>query len=109
MDDATSVAERRRLFESDALTSTSIFVGRAGTLLSSIAERALPEVLEALEPLPDAFDRPRSRCCVRRSTSACREASLTALERAPELAVLALPDVVWRAPERSEELLLASK
>jgi len=35
------------------------------------------------------------------------EADLDALERAPGLAVLPLPDVVWRTPAR-QELLLAS-
>jgi hypothetical protein len=35
------------------------------------------------------------------------EADLVTLQRAPELAVLPLPDVVWRAPER-EAILLAS-
>ena len=54
--DHASPAERRRLFESNALTSTSILVGRAGTLME-LAARTLPEVLEALEPLDDALDR----------------------------------------------------
>jgi hypothetical protein len=36
------------------------------------------------------------------------QASLDPLEHAPELAVLALPDVVWRAPEREVLELLAS-
>ena len=55
--DTTSLAEQRRLFESGALISTLVFVGRAGTLLELAAE-ALPEVLEALEPLADAFGTP---------------------------------------------------
>jgi hypothetical protein len=36
------------------------------------------------------------------------ENDLAPLERAPDLAVLALPDVVWRAPEREAAPLLAS-
>ena len=107
VDDATP-AERRRLFDDNALTSTSILVGRAGTLLS-IAERALPEVLEALEPLQDAFDRPEESLLCEAVYECMPRASLASLERAPELAVLALPDVVWRAPDHDRiEQLLAS-
>jgi mannose-1-phosphate guanylyltransferase len=104
--DTTSLAEQRRLFESGALISTLVFVGRAGTLLELAAE-ALPEVLEALEPLADAFGTPEEPL-LREAVYECMpEADLDALERAPGLAVLPLPDVVWRAPAR-QELLLAS-
>ena len=103
VDDATP-AERRRLFDGNALTSTSIFIGRAGTLLS-LAERALPEVLEALEPLQDAFDRPEESLLCEAIYECMPRASLAPLERAPELAVLALPDIVWRTPEGIEQLL----
>lgn len=104
--DTTSIAEQRRLFESGALISTLVFVGRAGTLLELAAE-ALPEVLEALEPLADAFGTPEEPL-LREAVYECMpEADLDALERAPGLAVLPLPDVVWRAPAR-QELLLAS-
>jgi mannose-1-phosphate guanylyltransferase len=104
--DTTSLAERWRLFESGALISTRVFVGRAGTLLALAAD-ALPEVLEALEPLADAFGTPEEPL-LRDAVYECMpEVDLDALERAPGLAVLPLPDVVSRAPA-GEELLLAS-
>jgi len=104
--DAASPAERRRLFEGNALTSTLVFVGRAGTL-RALAARAVPEVLEALEPLEDAFDTAEESLLCEAVYECMPEAGLAGLQRAPELAVLPLPDVVWRTPER-EALLLAS-
>ena len=104
--DAASPSERRRLFESNALQSTLIFVGRAGTL-RALAARAVPEVLEALEPLEDAFDTAEESLLCEAVYECMPQAGLGGLERAPELAVLPLPDVVRRAPER-EALLLAS-
>jgi mannose-1-phosphate guanylyltransferase len=107
VDDA-SPAERRRLFDSHALMSTSIFVARAATLLA-LAERQLPEVLEALEPLEDVFGRPEESLLCEAIYECMPQAGLDLLERAPELAVLTLPDVVWRAPEPEGTLqLLAS-
>jgi mannose-1-phosphate guanylyltransferase len=106
VDDA-SPAERRRLFEAGGLTSTSIVVGRAGTL-RALAERALPDVVESLEPLEDAFDHPEESLLCEAVYECMPRASLAPLERAPELAVLALPDVVWRAPSRDTLELLAS-
>ena len=105
VDDA-SLPERRRLFESNALASTRVFVGRAGTL-RSLAARAIPEVLEALEPLEDAFDTAEESLLCEAVYECMPQANLGGLERDPSLAVLPLPDVVWRAPER-EALLLAS-
>lgn len=105
VDDA-SAAERRRLFEGNALASTSILVGRAGTL-RALAGRTLPEVLEALEPLEDVADRAEESLLCDAVYEYMPEADLAPLERARELAVLALPDVVWRAPDR-EALSLAS-
>jgi len=104
--DAASPVERRRLFEGNALTSTLVFVGRAGTL-RALAARAVPEVLEALEPLEDAFDTAEEPLLCEAVYECMPRAGLGGLERAPELAVLPLPDVVWRTPER-EALLLAS-
>ena len=106
VDDA-SPAERRRLFESRALVNTSIFVARAETLLS-LAGRALPEVREALEPLEEALDRPEESLLCEAVYECMPQVSLGALQRAPGLAVLALPDVVARAPERELLHLLAS-
>ena len=107
VDDA-SPAERRRLFDGHALMSTSIFVARAATLLA-LAERQLPEVLEALEPLEDVFGRPEESLLCEAIYECMPQADLDHLERAPELAVLALPDVAWRAPDREPTLqLLAS-
>jgi mannose-1-phosphate guanylyltransferase len=105
--DGASLAERRRLFEGNALTSTSIFVGRAGTLLA-LAGGALPEVLEALEPLEDVLDGAEESLLCDAVYECMPEADLAPLERAPELAVLALPDVVCRAPDRDVLCLLAS-
>ena len=106
VDDA-SPAERRRLFDGNALTSTSILVGRAGTLLA-LAGRTVPEVLEALEPLADALDRPEESLLCDAVYECMPENDLAPLERAPDLAVLALPDVVWCAPEREAAHPLAS-
>lgn len=106
VDDA-SPAERRRLLDSHALVSTSILVARVQTLLA-VAERTLPEVREALEPLEDAFDLPEESLLAEAIYESMPQASLDPLEHAPELAVLALPDVVWRAPEREALELLAS-
>jgi mannose-1-phosphate guanylyltransferase len=105
--DGVSPAERRRLFDDGALTSTSIFVGRAGTL-RALAERVLPDVLEALEPLQDAFDRPEETLLCEAVYECMPRVGLDPLERAPGLAVLALPDVVSRAPDRDTPELLAS-
>jgi mannose-1-phosphate guanylyltransferase len=105
VDDA-SPAERRRLFDASALTSTAIFVGRAGTLLA-LAERTLGDVLEALEPLAGVFGRPEEPLLCEAVYECMPRAGLAAFERSPELAVLALPDVVWHAPE-PEALQLAS-
>ncbi len=104
--DGASAAEQRRLFDAGGLTSTSILVGRAGGL-RALAARELPEVLEALEPLEGAFDRPEESLLGEAVYESMPQASLAPLERAPGLAVLALPDAVWGAPER-EALLLAS-
>jgi mannose-1-phosphate guanylyltransferase len=103
--DASSLAEQRRLFESGALVSTQVFIGRAATLLRLAAE-ALPEVFEALEPLADAFGTPEEPLLRDAVWESMPEADLGALERAPGLAVLPLPDVVWQAPSR-DSLLLA--
>jgi mannose-1-phosphate guanylyltransferase len=105
--DATSPAERRRLFESGALVSTQVFVGRAATLLALAAE-ALPEVLECLEPLAEAFGTPEEALLREAVYEWMPEADLGALERASGLAVLPLPDVVWQAPARDTLLALAS-
>jgi mannose-1-phosphate guanylyltransferase len=106
VDDA-SPAERRRLFDGHALISTSIFVARADTLLA-VAERTLPDVREALEPLEEAFDRPEESLLGEAVYECMPQAGLGPLEHAPELAVLPLPDVIWRAPEREALQLLAS-
>jgi mannose-1-phosphate guanylyltransferase len=105
--DEASPAERRRLLDSQGLVSTSIFVARAQTLLT-LAERTLTEVREALEPLEEAFDRPEESLLGEAIYESIPYTGLGSLERAPELAVLALPDVVWRAPEREALELLAS-
>jgi mannose-1-phosphate guanylyltransferase len=104
--DEASAAERRKLFELSALVSTWIFVARAGTLLS-LAERTLSEVLEALEPLEAAFGRPEAELLCEAVYECMPRAGLGPLERASGLAVLALPEAVWHAPERETPQLLA--
>jgi len=106
VDDA-SAAERRRLVDGHALVSTSIFVARAQTLLE-LAERTLPDVREALEPLEGAFDRPEEALLGDAIYECLPQAGLGPLEHAPELAVLALPDVVWRAHQHEALELLVS-
>jgi mannose-1-phosphate guanylyltransferase len=106
VDDA-SPAERRRLFDADALTTTSTFVARARTL-RALAARALPEVLEALEPLEEVFGRPEEPLLCEAVYEGMPRVGLAPLQRAPGLAVLALPDVVWRTPEQETLELLAS-
>jgi hypothetical protein len=106
VDDA-SPAERRRLFDADALTTTSTFVARARTL-RALAARALPEVLEALEPLEEVFGRPEESLLCEAVYEGMPRAGLGPLQRTPGLAVLALPDVVWRTPEQETFELLAS-
>jgi mannose-1-phosphate guanylyltransferase len=103
--DGASLAEQRRLFESGALVSTQVFIGRAATLVALAAD-AVPEVFEALEPLADAFGTPEEALLREAVYESMPEADLGALERAPGLAVLPLPDVVWQAPAR-DTLLLA--
>src|SRR5262249_54470128 len=105
VNDATP-PERRMLFDAGALVSTSIFVARAGTLLS-VAQRVLPEVLEALEPLEAAFGRPEDGLLCGAVYECMPRAGLGPLETTPELAVLGLPDVVWQAPEREALELIA--
>jgi mannose-1-phosphate guanylyltransferase len=102
-----SPTERRRLFDADALTTTGTFVARAGTL-RAIAARALPEILEAMEPLEQAFGRPEESLLCEAVYESMPRVGLAPLLRAPGLAVLALPDVVWRAPEQETLELLAS-
>jgi mannose-1-phosphate guanylyltransferase len=106
VDDA-SPDERRRLFDADALTTTSTFVARARTL-RALAARALPEVLEALEPLEQVFGRPEEPLLCEAVYEGMPRAGLAPLQRAPGLAVLALPDIVCRTPEQETFELLAS-
>jgi len=105
--DEASPAERHRLFDADALTTTSTFVARARTL-RALAARALPEVLEALEPLEEVFGRPEESLLCEAVYEGMPRAGLGPLQRTPGLAVLALPDVVWRTPEQEAFELLAS-
>jgi mannose-1-phosphate guanylyltransferase len=105
--DGASPTERRELFDHHAIVSTSILVARADTLLA-LAGRALPDVLEALEPLEDVFDRPEESLLSEAIYECMPQVGLRALERAPELAVLALPDAVWRVPEPESQELLAA-
>ena len=95
--DCAPPAERRRLFDAHALTSTLVLVGRVDRLLA-LGRRQLPDVLEALEPLEAAMDTPEEELLSDAVYEAMPEASLAPVERAPGLAVLALPDVAWYGP-----------
>jgi mannose-1-phosphate guanylyltransferase len=104
--DGASLAEQQHLLDAGALVSTGIMVARAGTL-RALAARTLPDVLETLEPLEEAFDRPEESLLIEAVYESMPRTSLAPLERARDVAVLALPDVAWqRIPDRP--LALAS-
>jgi mannose-1-phosphate guanylyltransferase len=103
----TSPREATTLFEGNGLLSTLVVIAKAKTLIS-LGRRYLPDVLETLEPLEDAFDGPEERLLCDAVYECMPVAGITAglLERARQLAVLPIPGVVWR--EDAARLPLAS-
>jgi mannose-1-phosphate guanylyltransferase len=102
-----SMREVTSLYEGNGLLSTLVITAKAKTLVS-LGRTYLPDVLETLEPLEDAFGGPEERLLCDAIYECMPVASLTAglLERAGQLAVLPLPGVVWR--EDAMRLPLAS-
>jgi mannose-1-phosphate guanylyltransferase len=105
--DGASLAQQRRLLDAGALVSTGVIVARAGTL-RALAALTLPDVLETLEPLEDAFDRPEESLMIEAVYECMPHRSLSALVRARDVAVLALPDVAWQHITDRSALALAS-
>jgi mannose-1-phosphate guanylyltransferase len=104
---ATSPREATSLFEGNGLLSTLVIIAKAKTLIS-LGRTHLPDVLETLEPLEDAFGGPEERLLCEAVYEYMPIAGITAglLERARQLAVLPIPGVVWR--EDFARLALAS-
>ncbi|HXH85074.1 MAG TPA: hypothetical protein VNN07_19350, partial [Candidatus Tectomicrobia bacterium] len=92
--DGVPPAEGRRLFDTHALASTLVIVGRVDCLLA-LGRRHVPDVMEALEPLQPALDTPVEPVLSDALYEAMPERDLAAVERAPELALLPVPDVAW--------------
>lgn len=92
-----SPREAASLYEGNGLASTLVVIAKAATLIA-LGRTFLPDVLETLEPLEDAFGRPEERLLCDAVYECMPVANLTAglLERAGQLAVLPIPDVVWR-------------
>jgi mannose-1-phosphate guanylyltransferase len=103
-----TVSEAMRLFEGGGLLSTLVVIARAETLIE-LGRRTVPDVLETLEPLEQAFGDPEERLLSdalwEHMPVACFAADV--LERSERFAVLAMPDVAWREVSTSP-LALAS-
>ena len=104
---APSAREAASLYEGNGLYSTLVVIAKAKTLIA-LGRTYLPDVLETLEPLEDAFGGPEERLLCDAIYECMPVANITAglLERARQLAVLPLPSVVWR--EDAMRLPLAS-
>lgn len=104
---SASAREAVSLFEGNGLLSTLVVIAKASTLIT-LGRTYLPDVLETLEPLEDAFGGPEERLLCDAIYECMPTANITAglLERAGQLAVLPIPDVVWR--EDVARLTLAS-
>lgn len=92
-----SVREATSLYEGNGLLSTLVVTAKAKTLVA-LGRTFLPDVLETLEPLEDAFGGPEEHLLCDAIYECMPVANITAglLERAGQLAVLPLPGVVWR-------------
>jgi mannose-1-phosphate guanylyltransferase len=101
--------ESQFLLDGAGLVSTGVLVARAKTLVA-VGRRYLPEVLETLEPLEDAFDAPEEPLLREALWECMPYASMTGevLARGCEFGVLPLPDVLWRESPRPDAELLAS-
>jgi mannose-1-phosphate guanylyltransferase len=104
---SASAREAVSLYEGNGLLSTLVIIAKASTLIA-LGRTHLPDVLETLEPLEDAFDGPEERLLCDAIYECMPDANITAglLERAGQLAVLPIPSVVWR--EDTSRLALAS-
>ena len=104
---SASPREATTLFEGNGLLSTLVIIAKAKTLIS-LGRTYLPDVLETLEPLEDAFGGPEERLLCDAVYECMPVAGITGglLERARQLAVLPIPGVVWR--EDVGRLALAS-
>jgi mannose-1-phosphate guanylyltransferase len=101
--------ESQALFDGTGLVSTGVLVARAKALVA-VGRRYLPEVLETLEPLEDAFDAPEEPLLREALWECMPHASMTGevLDRGCEFGVLPLPDGLWRESPRPDAELLAS-
>jgi mannose-1-phosphate guanylyltransferase len=101
--------ESQALFDGTGLVSTGVVVARAKTLVA-VGRHYLPEVLETLEPLEDAFDAPEEPLLREALWECMPYASMTGevLDRGCEFGVLPLPDVLWRESPSPDAELLAS-
>jgi mannose-1-phosphate guanylyltransferase len=92
-----SAADMMALFDGNGLLSTLVIVGKVETLLE-IGRACVPDVLETLEPLEDAFDGPEERLMTEAVYEYMPEASISqdVLERGERFAVLPIPDVMWQ-------------
>jgi mannose-1-phosphate guanylyltransferase len=92
-----SAAEMATLFEGNGLLSTLVIVGKVTTLLE-VGRACVPDVLETLEPLEDAFDGPEERLMTEAVYECMPEAHIArdVLERGDRFAVLPIPDVMWK-------------
>lgn len=90
-----SPAEIARLWEDDALVSTSVVVAKARTLIA-LGEQYLPEVLETLEPLRPAFGGPEESLLCEAVWEGMPYASVShdLLGGDRRFAVLPIPDVM---------------
>ena len=104
---STSPREATTLYEGNGLLSTLVVIAKVRTLIS-LGRTYLPDVLETLEPLEDAFGGPEERLLCDAVYECMPMAGITAglLERTRQLAVLPIPGVVWR--EDVARLALAS-
>lgn len=92
-----SPREVATLYEGNGLLSTLVVIAKAETLIG-LGRTHLPDVLETLEPLEDAFGGAEERLLCDAVYECMPVASLTAalLPRIRHLAVLPIPDAVWR-------------
>jgi mannose-1-phosphate guanylyltransferase len=92
-----TATEAAGLFEGNGLLSTLVVIAKADTLIA-LGRRTVPDVLETLEPLEDAFGHPEERLLSdavwEHMPVACFATDV--LEQSDRFAVLAMPDVVWR-------------
>jgi mannose-1-phosphate guanylyltransferase len=99
--DRPSPTEIAALFEGNGLLSTLVVIAKARTLLE-MGRAHVPEVLETLEPVAGAFGGPEEALLTAAVYECMPHVSLAGdlLQRCDRLAVLAIPDVMWRECDR---------